>query len=512
MGIKHRKEEQMEASPSSAPGLKRSLSVWAAVGLSVALMAPSMAANINPQGSALHAGRAVPLTFLIAAVGVLLVAYSFVRLCQYFHHSGSVYAFVGATLGPRTGVVAGWGLLGTYTFYAVVTSAAAGIFGTAFLQEVGIWHNPPTWAPFVLLAVALLLALWLAIMPARRGASVLLSVEGTTVALILVVTAVVLVRLLAGNAPGGHTFTLSVFSVAPGTASNELFLGVVFGFLSFAGFEAAATLGEEAHRPTRDIPRAILGTAIFGGLYFVIVTAVEVMGFGADPAGVKAFTNSQSLLGDLGSAYVGSWVGDVITLGTAISAFGCCLACVVGAARLVYALSRDTAGPRGLGQSHSRWGTPVWATLAVVVAAGIIVIVESAVAAQANAFNSFLWSGTIGTLILLVVYVLASVGCIMLVFVRHKLPVPMWQIIVPIAGLVVLGYTLYRNVWPWPAGAAAWIPSISGIWLAVAVIVVIFAAGTARKLGAALAAREGIRAPGTEEPAPSLAAARDEPA
>ena len=58
----------MDASPSNTPGLKRSLSVWAAVGLSVALMAPSMAANINPQGSALHAGRAVPLTFLIAVV------------------------------------------------------------------------------------------------------------------------------------------------------------------------------------------------------------------------------------------------------------------------------------------------------------------------------------------------------------------------------------------------------------------------------------------------------------
>src|SRR5262245_14784400 len=203
----------MDASPSSTPGLKRSLSVWAAVGISVALMAPSMAANINPQGSASYAGRAVPLTFLIAAVGVLLVAYSFVRLCQYFHHAGSVYAFVGATLGPRTG--AGWGLLGTYTFYAVVTSAAAGIFGTAFLQEVKIWPNPPTWAPFVLLAVALVLALALAIIPARRGAHVLLSVEGTTVALILVVTAVVLVRLLAGNAPGNGHFTWSVFSVAP---------------------------------------------------------------------------------------------------------------------------------------------------------------------------------------------------------------------------------------------------------------------------------------------------------
>src|SRR5260370_29020285 len=191
----------MDASPSSTPGLKRSLSVWAAVGLSVALMAPSMAANINPQGSALHAGRAVPLTFLIAAVGVLLVAYSFVRLCQYFHHAGSVYAFVGATLGPRTGVIAGWGLLGTYTFYAVVTSTAAGIFGTAFLQAVGIWPHPPSWAPFVLLAVALSLSLLLAVMAARRGAGVLLSVESPTVALVPIVPAVVLVRLLAWNAP-----------------------------------------------------------------------------------------------------------------------------------------------------------------------------------------------------------------------------------------------------------------------------------------------------------------------
>ena len=474
----------MAATPSGDPGLKRSLSIWAAVGLSVALMAPSMAANINPQGSATYAGRAVPLTFLIAAVGVLLVAYSFVRLCQYFHHAGSVYAFVGATLGPRTGVVAGWGLLGTYTFYAVVTSAAAGIFGTAFLQEVGIWHNPPTWAPFVLLAVALVLALVLAIMPVRRGGHVLLTVEATTVALILIVTAVVLVRLLAGNAPGGHTFTWSVFTVPPGISSSGLFLGVVFGFLSFAGFEAAATLGEEANRPTRDIPRAIFGVAVFGGVYFVVVTAVEMMGFGTSTAGVNAFIASPSLLGDLGSTYVGHWVGDIITLGTAFSAFGCCLACVVGGARLLYALSRG----------------PAWATLVVVLAAGVIVAIQAAVAAQAAAFNSFLWSGTIGTLILLVVYVLASIGCIMLVFVRHKLPVPMWQIVIPLAGLVVLGYTLYRNVIPYPtSGPPEWFPIVAGVWLLVAVAAVIVAPGTARKLGAALGAREGIKAPGVEE-------------
>jgi amino acid transporter len=502
----------MEANPPGGPGLKRSLSVWSAVGLSVALMAPSMAANINPQASASTAGRAVPLTFLIAAVGVLLVAYSFVRLCQYFHHSGSVYAFVGATLGPRAGVVAGWGLLGTYTFYAVVTSTAAGIFGTAFLQEVGIWPHPPTWAPFMLLAIFLALALGVAVVPARRGTNVLLTVEGATVTLILIVTAVVLVRLLAGNAPGHEHFTLSVFQPTPGTSFSGVFLGVVFGFLSFAGFEAASTLGEETHHPNRDIPRAIFGVAVFGGVYFVVVTAVEMMGFGAGRAGVAKFTASPSLLGDLGSSYVGHWVGDVITLGTMISAFGCCLACTVGGARLLYALSRDTAGPRGLGAS-SKFSTPANATMVVTSMAAVIVIVFIA-AFHANATDSFDWSGTIGTLILLVAYVLASLGCIMLVFVRRKLTVPMWQIVIPIAGLVVLGYTLYRNVIPYPtSGAAEWLPVVCGGWLVVALIAVIVAPRTARKLGAALAAREGIPVSSDDNvavPSPRLATAHDD--
>jgi amino acid transporter len=338
-------------------------------------------------------------------------------------------------------------------------------------------------------------------------------VEGATVTLILVVTAVVLVRLLAGNAPGHEHFTWSVFQVTPGTSFSALFLGVVFGFLSFAGFEAAATLGEEAKRPTRDIPRAILGVAIFGGVYFVIVTAVEMMGFGAGPSGVAKFAASPSLLGDLGSSYVGHWVGDVITLGTTISAFGCCLACVVGGARLLYALSRDTAGARGVGKG-SRWGTPANATLGVVAMAAVIVIVYTA-GFGATAFDTFLWSGTIGTLILLVAYVLATIGASVLVFVRRKLPVPMWQVVVPIAALVVLGYTLYRNVIPYPTGAARWFPVTSGAWLLVAVIAVVVAPRTARKLGAALAAREGIAVP-TEAEAPvasaRLASAGDETA
>ena len=73
--------------------------------------------------------------------------------------------------------------------------------------------------------------------------------------------------------------------------------------------------------------------------------------------------------------------------------------------------------------------------------------------------DTFGWSGMMGTLILLVAYVLTTIGAIRLVFVQRKLTVPMWQIVIPLLALVVLGYTLYRNVIPYPpTGAAALVP------------------------------------------------------
>ncbi len=472
--------------------LRRGLSVWQAIGISVALMAPSMAANINPQGTATLVGRATPLAFLLAALAVLLIAYVFVRLCQYYRHAGSVYVFAGATLGPHAGAVAGLGLIGTYTFYGLVTSSASGIFGSAFLDEIGLWNNQPWWSGFLVGAVGLALALLFSIVPARNSTSILLSAEGITVLLIVVVAVIVLVRMLAGNAPGDASFTLDVFKVEPGTQSSDLFLGIVFGLLSFAGFEAASTLGEEASHPSRDIPRAILGTAIFGGVYFVFVTAIEMMAFGTDRKGVSNFISSPALMGDLGTSYVGAWVGDVITLGAAVSAFACCLACVVGASRMVFAVSRDLSPQSPLARTGSN-DTP--AAAAVLVAAVIAVIAGfAAVACGAKPFDTFLWSGTIGTLILLVAYLLATIGCIKLVFVDHKLAVAQWQVIIPLAAIVMLGYTIYRNVYPYPTeGAAQWLPIIAFGWLAIVTIVVLVVPSIPRRLAHGMASFESSR-------------------
>src|SRR5690242_15635302 len=471
-----------EGSKGGARSLRRgSLALWEAVGIWIALMAPSMAAIINPQGTVGLVGRAVPVAFVLATVGILLASYTFVRLCQISNPAGSVFGFVGATLGPRMGVLAGWSLMGTYTFYACVTSAAAGIFGATFLDEVGIWNNHPAWSEFMFAFIALAGAFALASFPAHRAARILLSIEGITVLLIIVVATVVLAKIIGGSAPGDQSFTLKVFSPPSGTGIGDVFKGAVFGFLSFAGFEAAATLGEETREPRRAIPRAILGVAIFGGLYFVYVTSVEMMGFGTDANGVAAF----------GSQYMTSSVGDIITLGTAISAFGCTLACVVGATRILFALSRDGLGTSALGNVRSATGEPVRA-LAVITLTSAAITLICRIFFTSAAFDVFVWSGVIGTLILLVAYVLATLGAMRMLWFRGRARVPQWQMIIPIAALLVLLATLYYNVDPDAAKATRWNYYTAGIWVIAGAILVLVLPGLAARVGAGLSRHEGL--------------------
>lgn len=488
--------------------LRRSLSLFGAVAISIGLMAPSMAANITPQATAGIVGRAVPLAFVLALVTVAFVAHTFVRLTQHFNHAGSVFGFVGATLGPRAGVVAGWALFGTYVLFAVITTAAAGIFTAAFLGDVGIWHNPPDWAPFAIVPVVLVLTWVLAYFSARRATQAVLVFEGVTVTLIVVVAVIVLVKVVAHQAPGGQHFTLSVFEPGPGSGFGTIFKGAIFGFLAFAGFEAAGTLGEETHRPRRDIPRAILGVVLLGGLYFIVVTAVEMMGFGTGPRGVTAFVSSGSLLGDLSSSYVGSALGDVITAGTAISAFACALASTVAATRLLYAFGRDGLGPRALSRTAQRTGSPT-AALAVVGGLTLIVIYAIRLGGVSDAFDIFAWGGTIGTLTLLVAYALAAVGVVWLYAAGRHRTGRRWEAVIPVVALVLIGFTIYYNLeFTTASGPGFWNPVIAGIWVVAGIAIVVALPGTARRVGSRLLQDDGLTAAGMA----GQSEARDKPA
>ena len=131
-----------------------------------------------------------------------------------------------------------------------------------------------------------------------------------------------------------------------------------------------------------------------------------------------------------------------------------------GAARLLFALSRDEVGPSPLGAISPRTGVPARSTAAVVIGAYAIMALGW-FAFGVALFDLFVASGTIGTLILLLVYALATIGAAKLSFFSGERRVAAWEIVVPFLALVVIGYTLFRNVYPYPTEAARWYPIIA---------------------------------------------------
>src|SRR6266702_2676589 len=171
------------AEPARRPTLRRELRFVETASVSIGVMAPTLAMSVTGVAAANALGRAAPLAFAFAALGVGLVAYGFVRLAGEFSHAGSVYAFVGNTLGPRAGFLAGWALLGTYLVFPPVSIMGVAIFGRAFLTTTGLAHDAD-WYP---LALAAWVIIWvLAVRGVRPTTRSVLVFEVASVCLILV--------------------------------------------------------------------------------------------------------------------------------------------------------------------------------------------------------------------------------------------------------------------------------------------------------------------------------------
>jgi amino acid transporter len=468
-----------DAPAAPRTGLRRELRYWEAIALSIGIMAPTAAMALNGVAPAGLIGRAVPLAFIFATIGVLLVAYAFIRLSRYFSHAGSAFAFAGVTLGPQAGFFAGWALLGTYIAFCCASTAEAGTFGVAFLAGIKVDTSADY---FVIAVIAAVIIALLAFGDIRIATRSLLGMEGISVTLILILMVVIVIKLIAGTAPNGQTITADAFKLPPGTSFSVVASAAVFGFLSFGGFEGAASLGEETDNPRREIPRAIRNAVVGCGIFYVLCILVQTWGFGTNAAGVKAFSTSAAPLGDLAHSYVGSGMEDAINFGAMISAFASGLAATAAGARILFALSRHTPVERWLGTTTTRTGAPAGA-LVVVLVIGVGAIAAQRIAGV-SAVNAFFYPGTIGVLSMLVAYMVVNVGAIRWLFVAAR-RAPLWEIIFPLAALVVLGYTIYKNVQgvPFPYDR---FPIWVGGWLLVGGVFILLAPKLARTIGAAL--------------------------
>ena len=91
---------------------------------------------------------------------------------------------------------------------------------------------------------------------------------------------------------------------------------------------------------------------------------------------------------------------------------------------------------------------------------------------------------------ILVAYILTNVGAIRF-FVTRRLWT--WQTIIPILAILVLGYTLYSNLYPVPAPPYNIFPYVALAWLIIGPVIIFASPALVRRIGLHLRENEGLR-------------------
>lgn len=315
---------------------------------SVSAMAPSTSPSLTIPLVFALAGNATWFVYLLATATILLVGFCVSRFAQLSASPGSLYSYTAHTLPPFFGVIAAWGLLLAYL--ATGASVAGGALYYTNLIAFEFTHGVP--AAWIVLIVVCLAAGYVAYRDVKLSAELMLWIEVGSVSLIVAVLIVMLVR-------NGLHIDVDQFRLK-GVSFSALGPALVLSMFSFVGFESATTLGAEARNPLHTIPRAVLQCAILAGIFFMLCSYSEVLGFRGESGRLSDSTSPLHLLAT--KAHVAP-LGVAIDFGAWISMFACVLACTTAAARVLMRMAHGGLLPAIFTRTSKKHGTPAPAIL-----------------------------------------------------------------------------------------------------------------------------------------------------
>lgn len=431
---------------------KRKLNRIETIALSVAVIAMMVGISLNTPFIAGTAGTAVPLVFIISTIGGLCIALSFVRLASKVGHAGSVYGLIYYAQGRNFGFIAGWAILLTYAVFVTAALCGFGLFASGLLR-------PVIALPWPVYAVACAFLVWfITDRDIKLSTRLMLSIELFSVTLVLILAIIIV---------ASKPFNPAPFHVgASGFAG--LSQGLVFGVLTFIGFEAASSLGEEANNPVRDVPFAIIITVLVAGTFFTFVGYAQTVGYGL--GNISKFAGAAAPFQDLAPEYAGFAMSQLIQFGALVSTFAMAVGSAAAAARLLVALARDGFLPARLASVNS-YGSPR-AAGNFIMAANLVLLVCLAIWHN-NASDLYGYTGTVATLTVLIAYGMMNIASLIR-FTKSDLQAGRWYMLVPpIVGLILAAYALFANIYPVPAFPFNYFPYIVIVYMAIGVVVLL---------------------------------------
>ncbi|GAA4743339.1 APC family permease [Amnibacterium soli] len=403
----------------------------------------------------------VPLVYLIGLVAMIFTALAYAQMAKSFPLAGSVFSYVGRGIHPTLGFFAGWAILLDYLLIPTL------LYVFAAESMVGIFPGSARWV-WALVFVAINTAVnLLGISSIKLANRVFLVIELVFVVVFVVIAAI---AINGGTIPGAEWSTDPIWT--PGEVNGPLIASALsIAVLSFLGFDGISTLAEESTGRKNAAGRAMIIALFIVAALFITQTWLASLlaggrdAFSADQVGNAFFTLVQAAAGT-------GWENAFFVVNVLAVGIANAMAAQAATSRLLYSMSRDRQLPRILSRISSRQ-VPLYAVLLVTVLTVVLVLFFVGQLALISSLVNF---GALFGFCLLHIAV----------FWHHivKQRSRNWLLhgVVPVLGLLIIGYVLINADLPAKIGGL--------IWLAIGAIV--FGINVARGNRPTLTIREDV--------------------
>src|SRR5215203_2128406 len=267
-----------EARETGTHTLKRTLGAGGLVALGIGAIIGAGLFSITGGAAANHAGPAITISFVVAALGCLFAGLCYAEFASMIPVAGSAYTYSYATMGEFIAWIIGWDLVLEYAVGAATVGISWSRYLVKFFEGFDI-HLPPDlvtgpWdggiinlpAVFIIVLMSLLLI---------KGTSESATVNGFIVALKV---AVVLVFIFLGWKYINNDNYSPYIPDNTGTFGEFGFSGIIRAaaivFFAYIGFDAVSTAAQEAKNPKRDMPIGILGSLAICTVLYILFAHV----------------------------------------------------------------------------------------------------------------------------------------------------------------------------------------------------------------------------------------------
>jgi putrescine importer len=319
-----------EASTSSGPQLRRTLTLWDLLLYGIIVLQP--VAPMSAFGALSDRGHGHVVTaILIAMVAMLCTAVSYGRMARVYPSAGSAFTYVAREIHPAAGYVTGWSMVMDYIVNPLICTIWCA--GQAHEFAPGL----PVWGWKIFFAVVFTLLNMQGIKTSARVNATLAALMSGVVVIVFVTT----IRYIFGHPHSDPGFFTRPFYDPKTFTFSDLFGCTSLAVLTYIGFDGISTLSEEAENPRRNIMLATVLTCLAVG----ILSASEVYVAQLVWPASEPFPNQDT-------AYVyaaaRTWAPLFTILGATllVANFGSGMGAQIGAARLLYGMGKSNALPK----------------------------------------------------------------------------------------------------------------------------------------------------------------------